>query len=177
MRWRLLIEEYSSEFCYIKGSKNVVADALSRLDMKPRNNNNDLLLFNADLFGATKEELPTIINPVSFQTIFKYQKLDAELLKLAKGNNYSIKNFHGGGKTIPLIVYNGKIVIPKILTKRIVEWYHVNLCHPGKTRTELTIRQYFTWNNLRQTVHEVCSTCDICQRTRRNFKMYGKLPA
>jgi transposase InsO family protein len=58
-----------------------------------------------------------------------------------------------------------------------VEWYHVNLCHPGKTRTELTIRQYFTWNNLRQTVHEVCSTCDICQRTKRNSKKYGKLPA
>ena len=33
MQWRLYIEEYSSDLQYIKGEKNVVADALSRLDM------------------------------------------------------------------------------------------------------------------------------------------------
>ena len=31
MRWRLLLEEYGPEIVYIKGPKNVVADALSRL--------------------------------------------------------------------------------------------------------------------------------------------------
>ena len=31
MRWRLLLEEYGLEIEYIKGPKNVVADALSRL--------------------------------------------------------------------------------------------------------------------------------------------------
>src|SRR5687768_2981760 len=33
MRWRLNIEEYSPDFQYIKKEKNVVADALSRLEM------------------------------------------------------------------------------------------------------------------------------------------------
>ena len=33
MRWRLLIEEYSPEIRWIQGSKNKVADALSRLDI------------------------------------------------------------------------------------------------------------------------------------------------
>ena len=32
MQWRLYIEEYSPDLQYIKGEKNVVADALSRLD-------------------------------------------------------------------------------------------------------------------------------------------------
>jgi hypothetical protein len=32
MRWRLYIEEYSPDLGYIKGTKNVVADALSRLE-------------------------------------------------------------------------------------------------------------------------------------------------
>jgi hypothetical protein len=32
MRWRLYIEEYSPDLRYIKGVKNVVANALSRLD-------------------------------------------------------------------------------------------------------------------------------------------------
>ena len=34
MRWRLYIEEYSPHLHYIKGTHNVVADALSRLEMK-----------------------------------------------------------------------------------------------------------------------------------------------
>ena len=33
MQWRLYIEEYSPDLQYIKGEKNAVADALSRLDM------------------------------------------------------------------------------------------------------------------------------------------------
>ena len=32
MRWRLFIEEYSPELRFINGRKNIVADALSRLD-------------------------------------------------------------------------------------------------------------------------------------------------
>ena len=31
MRWRLLLEEYGPEIIYIKGHKNIVADALNRL--------------------------------------------------------------------------------------------------------------------------------------------------
>ena len=33
MRWRLVIEEFGPELKYIKGENNIVADALSRLDM------------------------------------------------------------------------------------------------------------------------------------------------
>ena len=33
MRWRLIIEEFGSELKYIKGENNVVADALSHLEM------------------------------------------------------------------------------------------------------------------------------------------------
>ena len=33
MRWRLILEEYNPELRYIKGENNIVADALSRLDM------------------------------------------------------------------------------------------------------------------------------------------------
>jgi hypothetical protein len=33
MRWRLFIEEYSPDLRYIKGENNIVADALSRLEI------------------------------------------------------------------------------------------------------------------------------------------------
>jgi hypothetical protein len=34
MRWRLLIEEFGPEFKYIQGKHNLIADTLSRLEMK-----------------------------------------------------------------------------------------------------------------------------------------------
>ena len=35
LRWRMVLEEYGPELIYIKGQDNVVADALSRLDLIP----------------------------------------------------------------------------------------------------------------------------------------------
>ena len=36
IRWRMLLEEFGPEFQHVKGTTNIVADALSRLDMAPR---------------------------------------------------------------------------------------------------------------------------------------------
>src|SRR5688500_2586597 len=44
MRWRLYIEEYSPDLQYIQGEDNVVADALSRLDMDPCSNPKEALI-------------------------------------------------------------------------------------------------------------------------------------
>jgi hypothetical protein len=41
---------------------------------------------------------------------------------------------------------------------------------------EMTARQHFTWNNLRETVKEICSKCPTCQRTKMSTKKYGYLP-
>ena len=36
IRWRMLLEEFGPKVEHIKGEKNVVADALSRLDLSPK---------------------------------------------------------------------------------------------------------------------------------------------
>ena len=38
MRWRLILEDYILGLIYIQGSKNVVADAISKLDKVDTNN-------------------------------------------------------------------------------------------------------------------------------------------
>ena len=48
MRWSLILEEFNPELLDIKGEKNIVADALSRLDMKPSSLTKDNL---AEHFG------------------------------------------------------------------------------------------------------------------------------
>ena len=40
MRWRQILEEFSPELIYIKGCKNIVADARSCLDKIDNENNN-----------------------------------------------------------------------------------------------------------------------------------------
>ena len=67
-------------------------------------------------------------------------------------------------------------MIPKLLEKYVVEWYHNALCQIGETCTELSIAQHFYWKNLCKTVHEVCSKCKACQFLKRNIKQYRKLP-
>ena len=49
MRWRLLIEEFGPELRYIKGELNVVADVLSRLDLKEEE-------FSLDAFALDEVE-------------------------------------------------------------------------------------------------------------------------
>ena len=86
-----------------------------------------------------------------------HQQADKDLLTKARDHKgFALNMFCGGGKVRSLIVKDGKIVVPKTLQKRCVQWYHESLCHPGETRTELTICQHFTWKNLRGDVIAAC---------------------
>ena len=55
MRWRLILEELSLELIYIKGSKCIVADALSRLDKIDNLNNTISGNFHFDAYNGTGE--------------------------------------------------------------------------------------------------------------------------
>ena len=175
MRWRLLLEEYGPTLKYIKGERNVVADALSRLDLHPTSSSNVL----QELFDIKEKfELPPDAFPLRFKTIERAQRDDLNLMSFLKKGfpGLHLKTFHGGGKSIELICYKDKIAMPKALQRRTVQWYHDILCHPGRTRTEATITQHFYWKNLRKDVEKICSTCPICQLNKRNKKKYGHLP-
>ncbi|MDY6959585.1 MAG: integrase [Halobacteriota archaeon] len=134
------------------------------------NSHDDLHL--AEVFGIDKDM--TNMLPINTKIIHKLQMQDKQLLKKVENHkDYSIKTFRGSN----VICHNGKIVVPAALQKRTVEWYHEMLCHPGETRTEETIRQHMTWKNLRQHVQQCVKTCEICQRTKKQKKKYGHLPA
>ena len=52
MRWQLILEEFSPELIYIKGSKYIVADALRRLDKIDNLNSN---IFHNNRIESTLE--------------------------------------------------------------------------------------------------------------------------
>ena len=180
MRWRLVLEEYGPELRYIKGEHNIVADALSRLDMVPEPReqgeqmNDDEI---ATLFAADEDDYPTKF-PLSYQEIESRQKVDEEIKKLLreKSEQYKQTRFDFGDTQYSLVTRDGKIVVPKALQKSGVKWYHELLMHPGETRTELTMGQHFTWRGMRKTVEDICGKCQACQLQKPKLKRLGHLP-
>ena len=196
MRWRMIAEQYGATLHYIKGEKNIVADALSRLGLEPSLKSEpdstvqenpksrklaEAFSLNQAFANAQAQENPmdpATAFPLSFGLIAKEQQRDQALKrKVLTSKDYTINTFHGGERDRLLICHKGKIAVPKSLQSRIVDWYHTMLCHPGETRTEETIRQHFDWKGLRTEVTRQCKTCHICQLTKKRHKKLGHLPA
>jgi hypothetical protein len=154
MRWHLIIEEFGPTMEYIEGPKNIVADTLSHLEMTFDMKSLDM----ADCYGLDSDDLPDDAFPISYNLMDCKQKKDKTLLK------------RGGGATVCLVCFKDKIVIPTSLTKRIIQWYHYLLCHPGINRTEETIGQHFYWPKMRDQIMNDVLTCAICQTQKKQSK-------
>jgi hypothetical protein len=150
MRWRLLLEEYGVSLTYVKGTNNIVADALSRLSRLEDVNfhacvsDDDL----AELFLNERAD-DALIYPLDLTAITKAQQKDTLLLRQLQAGTCTLKTFRGG---VQVICQNGLIYIPKTLQARVTEWYHLMLCHSGTTRTEVTLKQHLTWPGLQSHV-------------------------
>jgi hypothetical protein len=102
MRWRLLIEEYGADLTYVKGDKNIVADALSRLELNDTTVNDSyhhgtlLQLFTGDTIKDIKENVDTVY-PLRLKHIEKAQNKDATLRKELQSDThqYELNTFRG----------------------------------------------------------------------------------
>ena len=121
MRWRLTLEKLTPQLIYIKGSKNTVADALSRLDKidnlnntrssNDYNNNNKVeptLESLSKHFALSKED---ILHLTSFKTIIRVQQKDKSLIEIAKDKpkHYPLNNIMGQVRSILLSVDTEKL--------------------------------------------------------------------
>ena len=181
LRWRMVLEEYGPELIYIKGQDNVVADALSRLDLIPDDESSskehDDVTIN-DYMNIHRDELPEDVYPLRMSLISAEQRKDLSLQTATNKPNskYTRTKVRGGRNDYDIIELNGKIVVPTTLRKRMLTWYHDTLMHPGITRMTKTIRLHFTWPNLDKQVENHCKRCSICQLTKKTKKKYGHLP-
>jgi hypothetical protein len=172
MRWRLYIEEYSPDLRYIPGSKNVVADALSRLEKTDAalDDSKEAFYSVMQCFGKDPDNFD--FHPFSFAHLDKSQQADSDIKKILRKENskYSTQDFHGGGKERLLVCYNGKIVVPKLLHRHVIDWYHTVLCHPGINRTEESISQHLYWPKMRDQITRHVQACPTCQKNKRKVK-------
>ena len=147
MRWRLLLEEYNPKVVHVAGPNNEAADALSRLDMDDNdydeiewNQPNPPLSYSDEiqqriqlLYPMASEQTmdPTTGFPLAPDLIRHYQQKDKQLRLTARTNpRFTLKHV----EKHPLILDNGKIVVPDALQARILDWYHQILVHPGETK-------------------------------------------
>ena len=131
MRWQLILEEFSSELIYIRGSKNIVADALKCLN-KIDNLNNTNINFNYNnnnnnnynkvepilesLWKNLALNKEDVLHRTSFKNTMRFQQKDQSLIEIAKEkpNDHAIKVIHRVGKIYFLNHdRHGKIMIPK----------------------------------------------------------------
>ena len=121
MRWCLILEEFGPELKYIKGENNVVADALSRLEMSDNQDIFDI----SELYGYDDKDLPDSAYPICYHDIAKAQETDAKLQKkIVSHKDYTLNTFRGGDKDHRLIFRNNRICLPAALQKNTVDWYH-----------------------------------------------------
>jgi RNase H-like domain found in reverse transcriptase/Integrase zinc binding domain/Reverse transcriptase (RNA-dependent DNA polymerase) len=182
MRWRLLIQEYAPTLIYIKGEKNVVADALSRLDFDKRSDN-DTLTMVEEVMDVTPWR--RFWQPITIGAIGQAQKKDKYLQTLQRQAPDRLGEFFEdiGKKSGPDRVITeqdlhdnqSRIIVPASLRKRLVEWYHTNLIHPGVHRLYNTLHQHYTWPKMMEDIRQYIRNCGPCQKAKRGLKGYGKL--
>jgi Integrase zinc binding domain len=168
LRWRLLLKEYGVTCEDLPGKKNVVADALSRRDI------DELTIPQEEALAILSESQDSNIKfPMYTALIFQEQVKVPGLREMGLSQlHYSMQHIEGHN----LLCYKDTIYIPQSLRQRVLSWYHEYLLHPGQTRTEKTIRNTMTWPGLTQDVERLCSTCPVCQSTKRERKIYSLLP-
>ena len=83
MRWRLYIEEYSPQLKYIKGEHNIVADALSRMEIDSTPMDNSLEAYYSIFENFGKEDEDAFDNnPLTYANLQKAQNEDSAILKI-----------------------------------------------------------------------------------------------
>jgi Integrase zinc binding domain len=177
LRWLFLLEEYGVAFKYLPGEKNIVADALSRLDI------DDLKTQEEVSTLPSQSEHRSITFSMHTVLIFKDKtRQDKTRVKGLRQKNY-LKPYYStqhikGYDLLCLLCNIDKIYILQSSRQKqkVLSWYHEYLLHTGKTCTEKTVRNIMTWPGLTQDVESLYSTCQDCQSTKNKRKKCGLLP-
>lgn len=179
--WRLLVEDFSPQFIYYPGEKNIEADTISRHPILAREENAEPLddkaidAHLADLFI----NLPELTYPIDFGIIRQHQQADKSLLRKVQDNpnQFQYKTF-GGLDLICRLDRNKepKIVLTKDLEHPTIEWYHEMLGHTGITRLIKTISNHLYFPDYDKKCKDFVTTCDACQRFKDPGPGHGELP-
>eukprot|EP00804_Cyclotella_cryptica_P025555 CCRYP_002815-RC/>CCRYP_002815-RC protein AED:0.24 eAED:0.24 QI:0/0.6/0.66/0.83/0.8/0.66/6/115/854 len=140
-------------------------------DKSPANFSTEIYAID-ELNGDANYDFPLSMKLLKEEQI-KDEKIQEALQKHASNDRFGTLNFG----TTSVHTIDGKVMVPATLQHRIIDWYHINLRHPGSTRTLNSIVQNFYWKGMRSQIKEYIRTCNQCQRHKIVGKPnYGILP-
>ena len=194
IRWNLILQQYSYTITHCIGRDNVVADFLSRNpegQFGPDANPHELVISKLKSFtpidNRTKkqhrefwlnlfQDQPEFIR--DFRNIANLQKNDPEVKKLfsnatdEQSDSFSVYEDVLFRKDTALGKW--QLVIPKNLTRKLIDMVHSSLGHPGTYKTFCYIREYYYWRGMRDTIKHFVVVCDLCQKVKHlNYSMQG----
>jgi hypothetical protein len=146
-RWKILIDEFKPEICYVPGPDNYVADFLSRLP-----DDNQVNLIDLDAY------------PLSLSQIIQAQT------DTPPEPNRFLKLVNGVWRTTT----TNAVYVVSPLRKQIIEWIHTQGQHIGCTKTYKTLHPLFYWPNMHSEIVAYINKCK-CQKFKSQNKEYAKL--
>lgn len=169
-RWSLKVQQFNFEIYHEKGSRNVVADALSRVFC------DSIEELHEDIKIIPKS---TIYNHPSFTNDPDYQQLKSMIIeKPEKFPSCKIEDDHlfiriDPKRNIPLTdTPCWKMWIPKTLTDIILKKEHdePNSSHSGIIKTLEKIRRMYYWPKMKPEIYKYINACQICKMSKATNK-------
>lgn len=168
MKFSLKMMRFDYEICHISGSKNIVADCLSRVDNEDVD---DTEKSNAEFhFSEPSVDVALLIDESDRDRFI--QNLKERIVSGYWGNLTKLERHYKRSLWQLTIDRNGlvrigsKIVPPQAMYYRIFKVAHQS--HQGIQSTMKMIQKEFYWPNMKFIVDNFVKSCDQCQRTRLN---------
>ncbi|GJT42535.1 putative mitochondrial protein [Tanacetum coccineum] len=162
-KWLPKLLGYDYEIVYKKGSENVVADALSRVDSSGELLQISVSSVSSGVWDKVKDSWK---NDLDTQNLIKSLEHHSY-----KGNKYSW--------TGEILKRKGKVVVgndPE-LRKELVQHFHDEAIggHSGAHVTMKKLGSLFYWKGLKKMVKQMVRECDVCQRQKPDLSAYPGL--
>src|SRR5271168_3864925 len=171
-RWALYISEFDLKLVHIPGTKNVLADALSRRpDFCPDEpDNQDVVMLPEQLFANLIDV--DLQKCIASSSSFDYDAAEAMKTLLREGpstlrqdlSDWEIEEFDGHH----VLFFKGKNYVPRndVVRQEIVKTYHDHPTagHPGELQTFISLKEHYWWPGMRSFVKNYVQGCGTCQQ-------------
>ena len=162
------IAQYRPKVLYIKGTKNIVADTLSRCtDALPIEEKRELI------------SSLTLLPPIDHESLVEQQKSDPQLkILLDKADESALQLELIGDLYCNKFEKKIRPYVPHQLRREIFDKLH-NSHHPGSKQTQRLVCERFVWPFMKRDIKKWVQQCDPCHRakvTRHNRTIVQSIP-
>jgi hypothetical protein len=176
MRWSLRIQDFQPVITHIAGTKNVVADALSRAVVgKSEDVDENREIMYPPINRSNISLLITLTNNITLDTLRDEQKKDRESQALLTdlGDEFTAEN----GIIYKIGRYGGRIpFIPINIRGQVLAYFHdrPESGHMGFRKTLGRLVRRVFWFGMQEDIYKYISSCPLCQACKNpNVKPAG----